>query len=43
MYTCQCKECQMRQNSGVLLKEMGAFLQSLLIEVSQKYIYMYFF
>ena len=25
MYVCQCKRCQVGQNSGVLLKEVSAF------------------
>ena len=34
MYTCQCEECQMRQSSGILLKEVAAFGRCPLIEVS---------
>ena len=26
MHTCQCEECQMGQNSGVLLKEVAAII-----------------
>ena len=33
MYTCQCKELQMGQSSGVLFKEVSAFWRCPLIEV----------